>query len=104
MKKLLLLIFCFSASYSFSQKESTFWVKSDTLHKKRRNAVVITESVLGGATLIGLDRLWYSDYPRRNFHFANDNNQWKQMDKVGHIMTSILCGQNRYGSFGLGWS
>lgn len=93
MKKSLLLFFCFLSIHSFGQKDSSFWIKSDSLHKKRRNAVVITESILGGATLIGLDRLWYADYPRSGFHFANDNNQWKQMDKVGHVMTSYYVGK-----------
>ncbi|MEN8966167.1 MAG: DUF2279 domain-containing protein, partial [Polaribacter sp.] len=31
-------------------------------------------------------------YPRSKFHFKNDNNDWKQMDKVGHFMTSYYLG------------
>lgn len=87
----ILFIFCTTAIYG--QRSSTFWIKSDTLHKSRRNAVVISESVLGAGTLVALDRLWYADYPRSSFHFTNDNNQWKQMDKMGHIMTSYYVGK-----------
>ena len=78
---------------SFAQQSSTFWVKSDTLNKPRRNALIISETAAAGLTLVALDRLWYSDYPRSGFHFTNDNNQWLQMDKIGHVMSSYYIGK-----------
>ncbi len=72
---------------------STFYTKSDTLNIKRRNAVIITKSTLAVGALIGLDKLWYSEHPRSSFHFINDNKQWKQMDKMGHLMTSYYVGK-----------
>ena len=89
----ILLIGLLLSSTSFGQNASSFWVKSDTLNKPRRNAIIITESVATGVTLLALDQLWYADFPRSNFHFTNDNNQWKQMDKAGHIMTSYYVGK-----------
>ncbi len=86
----LIFFICF---YAHSQQYSSFWKKSDTLNKSRKNAVVLTESILGGTTLIALDRVWYADFPRSSFHFSNDNDQWKQMDKMGHIMTSYYVGK-----------
>ncbi|TVZ55192.1 putative lipoprotein DUF2279 [Lutibacter sp. Hel_I_33_5] len=95
-----LLLFFFS--FTFYGQNSTFWKKSDTLNKKRRNAVIISESILGLGTLVALDQLWYADFPRSGFHFINDNNEWKQLDKVGHMMTSYYIG--RAGMEVLHWS
>ena len=48
---------------------------------------------MAAGSLIALNQLWYSEYPRSSFQFTNDNNQWKQMDKIGHIMTSYYIGK-----------
>ncbi len=93
MKKAFFILFSlFFFSAIFSQKGSAFFTPSDTLHVKRRNAVIITESILSISTLIALDKLWYADFPRSNFHFFNDNNEWKQVDKIGHFLTSYHVG------------
>ncbi|MDB2385680.1 YfiM family protein, partial [Polaribacter sp.] len=76
-----------------TQAQKSFWEKSDTLNIKRRNAVVVTETVLATGTLFALNELWYKDYPRSSFQFKNDNNDWKQMDKAGHLMTSYYFGK-----------
>lgn len=81
---------------------SSFYKKSDTLNTKRRNAVIITETALSIGTLVALNKLWYADYARSNFHFINDNNQWKQLDKMGHVMTSYYFG--KVGMEVLDWS
>jgi hypothetical protein len=51
--------------------------------------VFITEAVLASGALIGLNQLWYSDYPKSEFHFINDNADWLQMDKGGSFYSSI---------------
>ncbi|WP_435415929.1 DUF2279 domain-containing protein [Polaribacter aestuariivivens] len=84
------LLFC--SIIGFSQNTS-FLKKSDTLNKQRRNAVIITESILAGGSLLALNELWYKNHERSNFHFINDNAEWKQMDKVGHFMTSYYVGK-----------
>lgn len=78
---------------SLNAQTSTFWAKSDTLNTSRRNTIAITEVALGSATLLALNEIWYADYPRSSFHFTNDNNQWKQLDKMGHVMTSYYVGK-----------
>lgn len=75
---------------------------SDTLNLSRRNAVIISEVSIGAATLIGLNALWYKDYPRSKFHTINDFDQWLQMDKFGHMFTSYQLG--RVGADVLQWS
>lgn len=79
-----------------------FLKPSDSLNKKRQNSVFVTETVLASGALIGLNQLWYVDYPKSDFHFINDNAQWMQMDKVGHLYSSYQIG--RLGAEALNWS
>ncbi len=89
--------------FSFSQsKLDAFLTPSDTLNKPRRNAVIITEASLSGMALIGLNQLWYADFERSKFQTINDNNEWLQMDKLGHVFTSYQVG--RHGAQLLNWS
>ena len=70
--------------------------------QKRQNSVFITEAVLASGALIGLNQLWYADYPKSDFHFKNDNSDWMQMDKVGHLYSSYHIG--RFSAESLKWS
>ena len=100
----IILLFCISSSL-FSQSQSKFnqFLKpSDTLNVSRRNTVIITEASLAAMTLIGLDQLWYADYPRSKFKTINDGGEWLQMDKLGHAFSSYQLG--RVGANVLNWS
>lgn len=97
----ILVIFTFPL-VSFAQDTSTFWQKSDTLSKKRRNAVYITEASAATLTFIGLNQLWYANYPRSSFHTFNDSKEWLQLDKIGHVMTSYYVG--KLGMEALDWA
>ena len=101
IKYLLFLILLPSISLSQSKRD-TFLTISDTLNKSRRNAVIIAESSIAGITLLGLNQLWYADFKRSKFHTINDNNEWLQMDKMGHVFTSYQLGKN--GAQLLNWS
>ncbi len=79
-----------------------FFKPSDSLNKKRQNSVYVTEAVLASGALIGLNQLWYVDYPKSDFHFINDNSEWMQMDKVGHLYASYHIG--RLSAESLNWS
>lgn len=96
------MLFGFQIGYSQNSQFGDFFKASDSLNVRRQSTVVIFETVLATGTLIGLNQLWYSDYPRSNFHFINDNSQWLQMDKVGHAFSSYHLG--RLGSEMLQWS
>lgn len=80
----------------------SFLKPSDSLDKKRQNSIVIAESVLAAGALVGLNQLWYADYPQSNFHFINDNSEWLQMDKLGHSFSSYHLG--RFGAEMFQWS
>ena len=85
------------------QKQKTpFFQKSDTLNKKRRNAVYITAGSGAAVAIIGLNQLWYADYPRSSFHSLNDNTSWMQMDKFGHAMSAYFIG--KMGMDALAWA
>ncbi|WP_417867703.1 DUF2279 domain-containing protein [Xanthomarina gelatinilytica] len=91
------------ANISFSQSKLNQFLKpSDTLNTSRRNAVIITEASMATLTLVGLNQLWYADYPKSKFHTLNDNNQWLQMDKLGHVFSAYQLG--RLGANTLLWS
>lgn len=62
-------------------------------NKKRFALVATTEAALYAGSLIGLNELWYKDYPRSSFHSFNDNEEWLQVDKVGHVITSYYVGR-----------
>jgi hypothetical protein len=76
----------------FAQVNDTSSFNSDTLNRKRLTLVTATGATLYSGSMIGLYSLWYKDYPQSGFHFFNDNNEWLQMDKCGHITTSYYIG------------
>ncbi|GAA3588912.1 DUF2279 domain-containing protein [Flavivirga amylovorans] len=98
---ILLLTLLSSLSYSQSKLDN-FLTPSDTLNKPRRNAVVISEASIASLSLLGLNQLWYADFDRSKFHTVNDNNEWLQMDKIGHAFTAYQMG--RHGAQLLNWS
>ncbi len=102
-KSIVVLLLFWCSQILFSQNSIENFLKpSDTLNKKRLKTLVISEATIGSATLIGLNQLWYADYPSSNFHFINDNAEWLQMDKAGHVFSSYHLGS--FGANALKWS
>lgn len=52
---------------------------------------------LYGITASGLYNLWYRDFPKSEFKWFNDNDEWLQMDKVGHMYGAYQ--QARWGHY-----
>ncbi len=97
------IIFGIVTSIAFSQNSiDTFLKPADSLNLNRKKTVILTETIIGTASLVGLNQLWYTDYPRSKFHFINDNAEWLQMDKLGHSYSSYHLG--RFGAELLQWS
>lgn len=102
-QSLLFVLLAILSTSSIAQSGiNKFLAPSDTLHKPRRNAVVISEVALGGLTLVALNQMWYADYPKSNFHTINDTNEWLLMDKFGHAFSAYQLG--RVGANVLNWS
>ena len=98
-----LLIFLFFTPFFFGQTTiSSFLKPSDTLNIPRRNAVVISELALSGSALLALNQLWYANYAKSDFKTINDNAEWLQVDKAGHVFSAYHIGNAS--SNGLKWS
>ncbi|WP_298395891.1 DUF2279 domain-containing protein [Flavobacterium sp.] len=96
-------IYLLNCATGFSQnKFDSFFKPSDSLNKSRQRAVILTETAVASAGLVGLNQLWYADYPKSSFHFINDNDEWLQMDKAGHVFSAYHLGS--YGANALKWS
>ncbi len=94
MRILFIIIFFFFSVDSNSQQllsNNTSQLDIEIL-KKRQRTLFITEASLYSISLFSLNELWYADYPRSSFHFINDNYEWLQMDKLGHLTTSYYSG------------
>jgi uncharacterized protein YfiM (DUF2279 family) len=65
-------------------------------YNPKRVRLVTAANIVGyGATMTALYSAWYSKYPQTNFHFFNDNTEWKQVDKVAHAYSAYI---ESYGS------
>ena len=104
---LLSLTFFFIPSIAFSQgnfkgeisllKSTAFYSPKELAkdsfttypYNKKRIHLVTAANIIGyGGALVGLNAIWYAKYPRSSFHFFNDDNEWQQMDKVGHVYSA----------------
>jgi uncharacterized protein YfiM (DUF2279 family) len=88
MKQVLVYLLLIITFFSNGQE----LILSDSITKKRMKKLVIAEVSVAAVTLVGLNKLWYSDYPKSKFHLINDNAAWLQMDKMGHFTSSYYMG------------
>jgi uncharacterized protein YfiM (DUF2279 family) len=59
--------------------------------KKKRIWIVGAGNVVGySGTMVALYSAWYKNYPQSGFHTFNDNKEWLQVDKVGHLYSSYI--------------
>jgi len=61
---------------------------SATVNKTRLKTIVLGGSFLYTSSIIILSQAWYKDQGLTNFHLFNDNMEWNQVDKMGHIYTA----------------
>lgn len=103
--RILILLLLLSNPFSSAANDPdtlSLFESSPQFNNKRFIAVTATGGTLYAGSLVALNELWYKDYPRSSFHFFNDNRQWLQMDKAGHVVTSYYIG--RVGVNLLKWS
>ncbi len=78
----------------FAQTDSTgFFQPSKTLDRQRVHLVAYTAAGLYPVSMYWLYTEWYKNYPQSSFHFFNDGNEWLQVDKAGHALTSYVVGK-----------
>ena len=74
---------------SLSQKPPLFSLQpADTLHQGRFWTALSAGTATYAASMTGLYKAWYADYPAGRFHTFNDAAEWNQMDKMGHWLMS----------------
>ncbi|MBX9851241.1 MAG: YfiM family protein [Cytophagaceae bacterium] len=83
----------FTGSSLQAQHDSSAVSVSYSNHKRRIALVAGGTGALYASSMTGLYFLWYKDYPQSRFHFFNDNNEWMQMDKLGHLTTGYYLGK-----------
>lgn len=70
------------------QSKAGFFTPSSNVSNGRLIPLLAGEGGFYAASMIGLNELWYKDYPRSSFHLFNDDKEWQQMDKLGHMLTA----------------
>lgn len=67
-----------------------FLIPSDTLHNTKVIVGFGASSAIYAGFSYGLYTVWYKDFVTNHFQFFNDFNEWKQMDKFGHIQSAYF--------------
>jgi len=75
---------------------------SSSFNKKRFIPLMTGVGLAYTGAWIGLNELWYKNYPRSSFHFFNDDHEWLQIDKFGHATTAFQ--ESRLGVDLLKWA
>ncbi len=65
-----------------------FFEPSQRYNAGRVAGTIIVESAIGTIVTVGLNYLWYKKFPHSTFHYFNDNDEWLNVDKVGHAATA----------------
>ena len=71
-------------------------VASEQVLKNRKTGLVVTSALVYSGSMIGLNSLWYKDFPRSTMHSFNDSKEWLGMDKIGHSTTTYHIGKMGY--------
>lgn len=81
--KVLILIGLFLKNHAAIGQDSS-------IHQNNRKkwALGSVQAGFWAGSFYTLNKAWYSNYPKKNFHFYNDWKEWQQMDKSGHIWSA----------------
>ncbi len=85
-----------------AQKHLSFFEPADSFNSKRFWTATYFSAAVYAGTIIGLNEIWYKQYPRESFHFFNDSKEWLTMDKAGHSASSYA--ECRYLYEGAKWT
>ncbi len=103
-RNFLLICFVFLAFLAQAQKKyrTLSYQPADSLDKKRCWALAGVSVGTFSLSTYWLYSAWYKQYARGDFHFFNDNHEWMQMDKVGHIVSGYY--ESRWASGMYRWA
>jgi hypothetical protein len=89
-KTISIVFFILITNCSFAQSNIDVFKSLDTFDKAK---FIKFQSAIAGislGTLLYLNNEWYVQYPKTKFHFFNDNYEWLQMDKCGHVFSAYF--------------
>lgn len=72
----------------FQLHAQSLFENDSAFNKKRTIGVSIFDAAAWGGSISALGFVWYADFAKSDFHTFDDNHEWQQMDKVGHMVTS----------------
>lgn len=75
---------------TFPDTDTCFFCRPTRFVPGRFWAVTGTGAAGYAAAVVGLDRIWYAQYPRGHFRFFNDFGEWMEVDKTGHLFTAYF--------------
>ncbi|WP_162426570.1 DUF2279 domain-containing protein [Pontibacter pudoricolor] len=104
LKQLALLLLSLCLLLHLTTAKATTIALADSGKVNRQKLLVLGAGFTVGysAMLVGLNNAWYQDQERTDFHFFNDNSQWRQVDKAGHFWGAFH--QSRAGIDMLRWA
>jgi hypothetical protein len=94
-KRVLFILSLMMAKITFAQTDSLAPVN----YKTRKIILASSSAVLTTGSLLYLDQAWFDQYSTGKFHFFNDNKEWLQMDKAGHLYTNYQTSRLMMGAF-----
>lgn len=68
--------------------QSPFLIPAESLDRHRLGVSLSAGAGLYGVTMVGLYHAWYAESGLGRFHTFDDWNEWRNMDKLGHIRTA----------------
>jgi uncharacterized protein YfiM (DUF2279 family) len=86
-------IYAQDTAFAVSRQAPPVKNNSSSIHHTRLWWVAGAHAAFWTGSYIALNKSWYASYPRSSFHFFNDNSEWEQMDKIGHVWTSYNVGR-----------
>ena len=83
-----ILIGCIISMATVAQDSSRLISLPQKEYRRRVKILVASNLALSAGSMEALYNTWYKDYPSSSFHFFNDNAEWLNMDKYGHMWTA----------------
>jgi hypothetical protein len=84
----------------FAERAKPAFFYAEPVNYPLRRAILASSAgALTAGSLIYLNQAWYKDYNTGKFHFFNDNPEWLQMDKMGHMFTTYQTGRMMMDAF-----
>ncbi|OEK05317.1 DUF2279 domain-containing protein [Roseivirga misakiensis] len=80
----------------FSQSFTVFGQQVADEKDEKLNKILLYGGIGYGTTMLALSQAWYKEQGLEKFKFFNDNDEWLQVDKVGHTYSTYNLSRINY--------